>query len=222
MVNLFVSGDIVNTSNISGSIIAEDLEKVIKSCDYAVCNFEAPIEGFGAPILKSGSHIKNKKKTIKALKSHGFHLLLLANNHMMDYGAEAMQATKDLALSENLDVVGAGSDFDEAYRPLIKEINGLRFGIINACEAQFGVLDYYQSKTSAGYSWINHNQIDKNILQLKKECDFVLVFSHAGLENYNIPQKEWRERYKHLCDLGADVIVGCHPHVPQGYEQYRN
>lgn len=216
----FIAGDIINTQNQNGRIISEDMERVIGSCDYAICNFEAPIEGYGKPIVKSGPHLQNKISTVKGLREQGFNLLLLANNHMMDYGQEAMDATKSLAEEEGLDTVGAGNNFDDAYRPLIKEINNLKFGIINACEAQFGVLDYHQPKTAAGYAWINHNQIDKIILHLKQECDFVLVFSHAGLENYSIPQKEWRERYKHLCDLGADVIIGCHPHVPQGYEQH--
>jgi len=94
--------------------------------------------------------------------------------------------------------------------------------MINACEAQFGVIDLFKRTTKAGYAWINHSLIDKNILKLKQECDFIIVFSHAGLEHYNIPQKEWRDRYRHFCDLGANIVVGSHPHVPQGYEIYGN
>jgi len=218
--SFFITGDIVNTRNSTGEVIAPCLERLIKAADYSICNFEAPVEGFGKPIIKSGSHIQNKVTTVSSLKKHGFDLLLLANNHMMDYGQEAMQATKDIAVQEGLDIVGAGNNREEAYKPLIKEINCLKFGIVNACEAQFGVLDYHENKEAPGYAWINHNQIDKTIVKLKNECDFVLVFSHAGLENYNVPQKEWRERYKYLCDLGADVIIGCHPHIPQGYEKY--
>lgn len=219
-VKLFACGDIVNVQKPSGLICSESLANVIRSADYSVCNFEAPIEGIGAPIVKSGPHIQQKVSTLKGLKEQGFDLALLANNHMMDFGAQAMQKTKEKAIEIGLDVVGAGLDFAEAYKPLMKEINGLKFGIINACEAQFGVLDYFQDKSAPGYAWINHNQIDKTILKLKEECDFILVFSHAGLENYDIPQKEWRERYKHLCDLGVDVVIGAHPHVPQGYEEH--
>lgn len=119
-----------------------------------------------------------------------------------------------------MDTLGVGRNFSEAYKPLIKKINGLKFGFINACEAQFGVLDYYSGESQAGYAWINHPKIDQQIIELKKKCDFVIVLSHAGLEHYNIPQKEWRHRYQHFCNLGADVVVGSHPHVPQGYEKY--
>jgi hypothetical protein len=187
-----------------------------------VCNFEAPIEGFGAPIPKSGPHLNQRRETIAGLRQQGFDLLLLANNHMMDYGVGGLKATLDEIEQNGLDHAGAGMNFSEAYKPFIKEINGYRFGIVNACEAQFGVLDYSSHSEDAGYAWINHSLIDKTILNLKKSCDFVIVFPHAGLENYSVPQREWRYRYRHLCDLGADVVIGSHPHVPQGYEEYES
>jgi poly-gamma-glutamate capsule biosynthesis protein CapA/YwtB (metallophosphatase superfamily) len=92
--------------------------------------------------------------------------------------------------------------------------------MINACEANFGLIDGFNREEKAGYAWINDPRIDKTILRLRRECDILLVFSHAGLEHYWIPQKEWRARYRHFCDLGADVIIGSHPHVPQAYESH--
>ena len=59
-------------------------------------------------------------------------------------------------------------------------------------------------------------------MNLKKEVDFIIFFAHAGLEHYDVPLVEWRERYKRLCDLGVDAVVATHPHVPQGYEKYNN
>jgi len=92
--------------------------------------------------------------------------------------------------------------------------------MINACEAQFGVIDHNSSPEQAGYAWINHPLVDRLILTLRQQCDHVILFSHAGLEHYPIPQHAWRERYRHFCELGVDVVVGSHPHVPQGYEYW--
>lgn len=143
----------------------------------------------------------------------------------MDYGHPGLQATINEIERHDLDYSGAGIKYDDAYQPAIINIKGVKIGIINAAEAAllFGVLDCF-GKDEAGHAWINHPLIDKNIIQLKQkaQCDFVVVFSHAGLEHYPIPQKEWRVRYKHLCDLGADVVVGGHPHVAQGYEFYES
>jgi len=220
MLNIFVCGDIVNYENGNGLICCKKLSEIINSSDYAVCNFEAPIAGYGKPKLKSGPHHAQRVETITGLKEQGFDLLLLANNHMLDYGKEGLIETIKEAKKNGMNVTGAGLEKASAYQPFVKKFNGLKIGIINAGEAQFGVIDHYDRNESYGYAWINHPCIDLNIIKLKRTCDFVIVFSHAGLEKYDIPQKEWRVRYKHLCDLGADVIIGSHPHVPQGYEEY--
>ena len=220
MTSFFVCGDIVNYENGNGMVCSKQLEEVISSADYAVCNFEAPVDGFGDPQPKSGPHHHQRVETIGGLKSQGFDLLLLANNHMMDYGEKALAATLTIAEKAKIETIGAGLNAEYAYKPIVKEINGIIFGMINACEAQFGVIDYFDRKNNAGYAWINHTKIDKTIIQLREKCDFVIVFAHAGLEHYSIPQKEWRERYKYFCDLGVDVVFGSHPHQPQGFEKH--
>ena len=220
MASVYICGDIVNFNNREGLLCSDPLAEIVADADYAVCNFEAPVSGFGTPQPKSGPHLSQLPETVDGLKEQGFDLLLLANNHIMDYGPEALGATMDRAASAGLECMGAGPDADSAYKPLIKVVKGVKTGMINACEAQFGVIDHFERGHPAGYAWINHQLIDSAVLRLGRECDFVIVFAHAGLEFQNIPQKEWRARYRHLCDLGADVVVGSHPHVPQGYENH--
>ena len=219
MTSLFVCGDIINCEHGDGIVCSEEMAELVASADYSVCNFEGPVEGYGQPQPKIGKHLSQREKTVGGLKEQGFDLLLLGNNHIMDLGSEALVATMDRAKASGLETIGAGLNADAAYKPLIKDFDGLRIGLLNACEAQFGVIDYFERSYSAGYAWINHSLVDRNVLRLRDECDFVIVFSHAGLEHYSIPQKEWRERYRHLCSLGADIIIGAHPHVPQGYEK---
>jgi hypothetical protein len=218
--DVFICGDILNKNKEDGLICSEELSKMISSADFSVCNFEAPIEGFGKPAAKPGVHHNQKITTISGLKQQGFQLLLLANNHLLDYGKPALEATLKKARENNLDTLGAGLNAADAYLPLVKKINGLTIGMLNACEAQYGEIGIEEEKNKAGYAWINHPTLENNIIKLKHECDFVLVFVHAGLEHYPIPQKEWRTKYRHFCDLGADAVIGSHPHVPQGFERY--
>lgn len=218
--NILIVGDIVNTKK-DDSFIDTKLEKIIIEQDFSICNFEAPIEGEGSIYQKVGPNISQKKETIEILKKSGFDLLLLANNHMYDYGSEGMKKTISLAKNHKLDVIGAGKSYSEAYKPLIKEINGLKIGFVNASEAQFGVLDGSNLNQSSGYAWINHPLVDESIIKLKDKVDKIIVCVHAGLENYSIPLVQWKDRYRRLCDIGADCIIGSHPHVPQGFEVYK-
>lgn len=222
MIEMFVCGDVLHRRYEGGPICDEALAATIAACDYAVCNFEAPIQGDGQPGPRSGPHLHQCADIMALLKSHGFDLLLLANNHIMDYGAKALEATLREADRHGFDTLGAGMAVEAAYRPLVRDIKGVRIGMINACEAQLGVLDHNAEPGQAGYAWLNHPRLDRSVIELKRRCDFVVLFAHAGLEYQDIPQKEWRLRYRHLCDLGADVVAGAHPHVPQGMETYND
>lgn len=218
MASIFVCGDIVNYGCESGRVCAPDLAEIIADADYSIGNFEAPVQSPGKPQPKSGIHHQQRAETVAGLRAQGFDLLLLANNHIMDYGAAGLAQTLKLAEEAGLDTLGAGMDPAGAYQPLLRTIGGFRVAMLNAAEAQFGLIDGFNRAEGAGFAWINDSRIDKTLLQLRKRCDIIIVFSHAGLEHYPIPQKEWRDRYRHLCDLGADVVIGSHPHVPQGYE----
>ncbi|UOQ87048.1 CapA family protein [Gracilibacillus salinarum] len=220
MVDIFVCGDIVNYQHKDGYFISEPLRDIIAGANFSIANFEAPIQGNFGPAEKSGIQHHQCKNTIAALKDQGFDMLTLANNHIMDYGEEGLKATLNEIKANELRNIGAGTSFSEAYTPQIVKINNITIGFINACEAQFGVLDYNSSDKS-GYAWINHNEIDEKIIELRNICDYVVVLAHAGLENFSIPQQEWRMRYKQFINLGADVVIGSHPHVPQGFEEYK-
>ena len=114
--------------------------------------------------------------------------------------------------------IGGGANFEEAYKTQIVEKNGIKIGFIAGAENEFGCL--YERQNRGGYAWLFHNNIEDNIRKLNYECDFVVVIAHAGVENIEMPIKEWRDKYKRFCDLGVDVIIGHHPHVPQGYENF--
>ena len=219
---IIVCGDIVNYKNSDGLICSEEVSSYIRDSDIAIANFEAPVHSNGKSIEKSGGHHSQVKNTLKGLKTHGFDTLCLANNHIMDYGEVGLKETLEEAKKNNLKVIGAGLCFDDAYKPLIVEKDGLKIGIINAGEAQFGALDYYTCSDKSGYAWINHSKIDSIVKSLKEKCDYIIFNAHCGLENVSVPQLEWRLRYKQLCDIGVDVLIGTHPHVPQGYEKYND
>jgi hypothetical protein len=219
--NLFACGDVVNCTD-NKLWICDSLKKIIQSSDYAICNFEAPIFTDGMKkIPKAGPHVYQHKNSVKYIANAGFTHVSLANNHIYDYGESAIKHTM-LELSENgIFFIGAGETFDQAYAFHIIEKNGIKIGLLAACENEFGC--YYEDILErSGYAWLFHPQLEDQIAQLKKNVDYIILIAHAGVENIPIPIKEWRDRYKRLCDLGVDVVIGHHPHVPQGFEDYNS
>lgn len=218
--SLFVCGDYVNSlgnSNWAGI----ELRKLIKDVDFSVVNLEAPVYTDGMiPISKVGPHLYQSEHAISYLKSVGIDCVTIANNHIYDYGETALLNTLNILKENNIHVIGGGRDFEEAYSPYIYAKDNIVVGMLGACENEFGCL--YEKKDRGGYAWLFSSYLEDAIKLLKFKVDYVVLFAHAGLENIPFPIKEWRDRYKRLCDLGVDIIVGHHPHVPQGWEEYNN
>ena len=217
---LFACGDVVNF-NARIDFVDEKLKNIIYSSDISICNFEAPIKHDGMKgIRKVGPHVYQSKESVEYLKNVGFNFASLANNHIYDYGQKGLEETIKELENNNINFVGAGVNFEEAYNGKIIEKNGIKIGLLAACENEFGCL--YEKENRGGYAWLFHERVEDSIRILRKKCDFIVMIAHAGVENIEFPIKEWRDRYKRLCDVGADVIIGHHPHVPQGYEKYKD
>lgn len=217
---LFACGDIVNNEE-NKDFLDENLRNIIKNSDFSMCNFEAPIETLNMKaIKKSGPHVYQSDKSVQYISEVGFDMVSLANNHIYDYGQDALENTIDELKKYDIDTVGGGIDFRSAYESKIIEKNGIKIGLIAAAENEFGCL--YEEENRGGYAWIFHHLIEDNIRAAKDKVDAVVLIAHAGVEDILFPIKEWRDRYKRLCDVGVDVIIGHHPHVPQGYEKYNN
>ncbi len=215
MSTLFVCGDIVNESS-NLRFIGDEITKVIQGADYSVCNLEGPELKFGQ--VSNEPH--QEPGTIAYLHSKGFNLMLLANNHITELGAEGVKHTKDMILASGTDCIGAGLSWADAYKPFVKEIDGKRFGFINICEAQVG--QFVEKDQSFGYAWMGYHDLFDDVRNLKSVTDYVIVFVHAGLEHYPVPLPEFRDLFKKLCNEGASVVIGGHPHCAQGWEKYND
>lgn len=217
---VFICGDIVN-SNRKYRIIDEQLEKVIQSCDFAICNFEAPIYSDNqTPTNKAGASIFQCEDVLDVLGKSGFNIYSLANNHIFDYGEAGLIKTINEIESRGYTAIGAGRNMTEIYREHIVHESGLSVAIISAAENEFGCVG--DKSDRPGYAWVLSHRFEDKIRELKRKVDKVIVISHAGLEDVDFPMEIWRDKYKRFIDIGADLIVGHHPHVPQGFEVYKN
>lgn len=214
MPKIFVCGDILNRFS-DRPFVSTKIQQLINDCDYAVCNFE----GVALDNVHSEpNRLIQHPSTLPHLREAGFDLLLLANNHITDAGECGVKQTIAKSRDLGFDTIGAGLSFRDAYQPLIFEKDGVRIGILNLCEAHPG---YFKNENQAyGYAWLGYSSLPYMIQSLKKSVDRLFLFVHAGLEHYDLPLEEFRVLYRHYCDLGADCVIGSHPHIAQGIEKY--
>ena len=199
-------------------LISDEVLEFLHSADHVVVNVEGPIaeniENNEKDGVRQLLHTMNPK-AIKVLNNMHADIWNICNNHIMDAGEAGMQSTLEYAQKSGATTIGAGMNIHEARKPLIlDEAGGIgMFGVgyQRACRAA--------AEDKAGcYSWSDLNAIQNTINEIKKTCRWCIVVAHAGEEFTPLPSPYTRERYHKYLEMGADIVVAHHPHVPINYE----
>lgn len=143
----------------------------------------------------------------------------LGNNHTMDAGLDGILNTKKIAAEMGSKTVGAGLNLEEASTPIyLNETGGIGLitlsylvGCVPATETEPGT-----------FRWDDMELIARRIAEVKAKCRWCVVICHGGEEFAAMPLPYVRDRYLKYLELGADVVVGHHPHVPENYELLEN
>lgn len=186
--------------------------------NQAFVNIEAPFTDSVQKINKNGPNLKISRDFLEPLVSAGFNIFGLANNHIMDYGKTGLQDTLELLKSRGLSYVGAGYNLKEALRVHYHEVDGITVAIIAIAEREFSIAD----NSTSGVAPLDACQNYYQIQDAKKQADVVIVTMHAGNENFPFPRPNLRKLCQLYIDMGVDLIVNHHTHVPAAYEVYKN
>jgi len=187
--------------------------------DLVFGNLEIPFSEHGKPLFDyETANFHANVKTVDALVSAGFNVMTLANNHILECGVDSLELSVDILNKNNISNFGAGSDIEQARRPYFIEKNGLKIGFLG-----YSTQDKQSAtETSAGSSPIIKEDIKSNITAIRDQVDVLIVSLHFGLTYMNYPNDEGIELAHNVIDWGADLILGHHPHVVQGIEEYNN
>lgn len=200
-------------------VFPEDVREVIKSADFSFVNFESPVvdEGY-KPIPKCGPNLRCTPEAAEAVRYAGFTGVTMANNHILDFGAEGLRRSVKCCQEQGLDVVGVGENLHDAEKVLYLEKEGKKLAIINCCEHEFSIA----TESEAGANPLNPIRQYYAIQEAKKQADYVLVIVHGGHEHFQLPSPRMQETYRFFVDSGADAVVNHHQHCYSGYEVYNS
>lgn len=218
-VSIFFAGDFCSKPSCSRITVSDDLKRKIQSCDFRVVNFEVPLrpETNDLPSLSYERFFQNDD-SVGFLKSLGFNLFQLANNHAFDWGRDGFLKTRNAL---GCAAFGAGT-YDDAYRIKIVEKGGMKIGFFALSYAAYsGVFNDVKNHDGLGCAYLNDLRVNHDIIKAKKEVDYLFVLPHNGIEYIDIPLPETIARYRDFIDYGADGVIGTHPHCPQGWEKYK-
>lgn len=200
------------------SLLSKEITDFVCSGDHVVINVEGPIADSSENIEQNGvlqlKHTMNPGAT-KIFEKIGADIWNICNNHIMDAGEEGIKSTLKYAKKSNAQTIGAGMNITEARKPvIINEAGGIGLfgvGYQRACRAA-------DNNKAGCYSWSDLSEIQDTINEIKKVCRWCVVVAHAGEEFTPLPSPYTRERYHKYLEMGADIVVAHHPHVPMNYE----
>lgn len=199
-------------------VFSEDIRDIIKSADFSFVNFESPVVEDGyKPIPKCGPNLHCTPEAAEAVKYAGFTGVTMANNHILDFGAEGLYKSVECCKALDLDVIGVGENLHDAEKILYLEKKGKTLAVINCCEHEFSIATEIES----GANPLNPVRQFYAIQEEKKNADYVLVIVHGGHEHYQLPSPRMQETYRFFIDAGADAVVNHHQHCYSGYETYK-
>lgn len=224
-------GDIMLTRGV-GQVMREKgfdfpfrrVRKVLENSDLRIGNLESVLATAGEPSQFAHTPwltFRADPGSVMALKSGGIDLVSVANNHVGDYGKAALIQNCEILRKSGIDFIGAGKNIEEARRPAIYEIKGIKLAVL-AYNSLYGRTIIPANKNSAGSSPLFINNVIEDIENVKKKVDFVIVSVHWGIDYMMYPVSCHVDYAHKMIDHGAKIILGHHPHVLQGVEKYNN
>lgn len=166
----------------------------LQEADIVFVNLESPFVD-NCPRTNTGMKFCTSPELVEGLRFASIGVVNLANNHTSNYGQKGITNTKKVLTKANIDYVGDGN-------LAVKSMKGTKFGFL-------------------GFNFTTHTLTDsdrKLITDSDRLVDVLIIGVHWGGEYERTANSEQRIAAKKIVEVGADVVVGHHPHWVQDVE----
>ena len=213
--NLIHTSLVRNAENPDGSMnfdsLYEELLPYFQKADLSVIVQETVLGGkelgySGYPLFNSPQEVGD------SVAEAGFDIVLHATNHTLDKGAKGVENTLEFWKKyPEITVLGINESFEEQDSITYLEKNGIKFALLNYTDSTNGI------PKPAGKEYlvntVDEEKIKNDLMIAEENAEFTIVFMHWGTE-YSLSENQFQENLAAMmCEHGADLIMGSHPHV---------
>ncbi len=201
--------------------ISEELVELMQKADIMCLNNEFTYSTGGEPLPGKAYTFRADPGRVEVLRQLGVDVVTLANNHVYDYGKEALLDTFAVLEEAEIPFFGAGRTLEEATEPLYLEVDGKVVAFVAASRAEKNKMTPQATETEPGIlRCYDTDLFCQAIREAKEHADFCIAFVHWGTEySYELEQAQMDTGRLYL-DAGADAVIGAHSHCLQGMEYY--
>lgn len=228
--SLIFTGDVLLSEYVLSNYNSKGIEGVVSSplrdkmvnADFTMVNEEFPFSTRGTKAPDKQYTFRVDPKYISIFKELGIDAVGLANNHVLDFGKEALEDTFTTLNNSQIPFSGAGHNFEEASKLVTYEKGGKTVGVIAASRV-IPVVEWNVRNSQPGvFTAYDPTDLCNKVREAKKTCDYVYVMIHWGTEHTDKLEDYQKNIGHQLIDAGADSVIGAHPHVVQGIEKYND
>lgn len=167
-----------------------------------------------------------RPRAIEALRAVQVDCVALANNHVLDFGSDALLEMLDRLDQQRIARAGAGRTLEEAVRPAVLSAGDLTVGVIGITDNE---PDWEAGATRPGTSYVDYDidgltapyldRLRRTLAATKQRTDLAIVSAHVG-PNWGEPSPAMQALARQVIDLGADLYWGHSNHATRGVEIY--
>ena len=229
MLGRLVDQYVVQNRSVRPEALWGDVLPLMLAADCRLTNLECVISDQGEewyPTTKA-FHFRAKPRAIEFLQAAEIDGVTLANNHVLDYGPEALLDCLKLLDQAGIKRTGAGAMIEEALAPLVLDLPEGRVAVVALTDNE---PEWEATKTKPGVNYVAYgnrglkepyrSRLAQALFLARQQADLVIVSAHVG-PNWGAPSKEIQALARDLIDMGADLYWGHSNHTPQGIELYK-
>jgi poly-gamma-glutamate synthesis protein (capsule biosynthesis protein) len=198
-----------------------------RAVDLRLVNLECVIAATGAPWRPKVFHFRAGPRAVEALVAAGIHAVSLANNHSLDFGADALRECLSLLRTAGIRFTGAGETAEEAAAPAVLSVAGVSVAVVAITDAE---PQWEAGADSPGTFYVRcdergllppyRDRVAAALARAAGSAQVVICSGHVG-PNWGPPTDEMRALAHEVLDLGAHLYWGHSNHTVQGIEIYR-
>lgn len=217
--DLMLARRIVTLMDQNGALYPyEAVQHLLDDADLTIGNLEGTFTDGGVQANKFYTFRTPPRHAI-GLAQAGFDVVSLGNNHAMDFGEEGLVDTLAALDEAGVRHSGAGLDAAAARQPAVLEANGLRIAFLSYNGAALSEA-FPADEVTPGVALAEAEAIRADVAAALTEADLAIVSLHVGIEYVDEPNQDQIVLSRAAIDAGAALVLGHHPHVLQGWEQY--
>lgn len=201
--------------------ISPELIAIMQAADVMCLNNEFTYSTNGSPLEGKMYTFRANPERVSVLNDMGVDIVQLNNNHVYDYGRQAMLDTFDTLDGAGIDYFGAGHNLEEAMTPVYYTLDDKVVAFVGASRAEKNKMTPQATEEKPGILRCYDTELFLQVIEeADANADFVVAVVHWGTEySYDLEEVQLTTGKEYL-DAGADVIIGGHSHCLQGMEFY--